>query len=128
MFGSFLPSLWSSCNQSVLGSRSRHCYAIKAIGLEPQIEPWLTRFNHASLSRFRIRERRHDNEMNLEKEKVLRDSQHDMGWKAQRTFSLLPVAGEIFPLTFSFIALATPAGWLYEPETPPEPNSERSRR
>src|SRR5262249_48289409 len=28
MFGSFLPSLWSSCNQSLLGSRSRHCYAI----------------------------------------------------------------------------------------------------
>src|SRR5438445_6462846 len=29
MFGSFLPSLWSSSNQSLLGSRSRHCYAIK---------------------------------------------------------------------------------------------------
>ena len=28
-------------NHSLLGSRSRHCYAIKAIGLEPQIEPWL---------------------------------------------------------------------------------------
>jgi len=35
--------------------------------------------------RFRIRERRHNNEMNLEKEKVLRDSQHDMGWKAPWT-------------------------------------------
>ena len=41
--------------------------------------------------------------MNLEKEKVPRDSQHDMGWKARQTFSLLPIAGEIFPLTFSFI-------------------------
>src|SRR6267378_6231770 len=30
MFGSFLPSLWSSSNQSLLGSRSRHCYAIKS--------------------------------------------------------------------------------------------------
>ena len=29
MFGSFLPSLWSSDNQSLLGSRSRHSYAIK---------------------------------------------------------------------------------------------------
>src|SRR5260370_41046971 len=28
MFGSFLPSLWSSINHSLLGSRSRHCYAI----------------------------------------------------------------------------------------------------
>src|SRR4029077_18923665 len=28
MFGSFLPSLWSLSNQSLLGSRSRHCYAI----------------------------------------------------------------------------------------------------
>jgi hypothetical protein len=29
LFGSFLPSLWSSSNHSLLGSRSRHCYAIK---------------------------------------------------------------------------------------------------
>jgi len=29
LFGSFLPSLWSSNNHSLLGSRSRHCYAIK---------------------------------------------------------------------------------------------------
>src|SRR5258706_15431262 len=29
MFGSFLPSLWSLSNQSLLGSRTRHCYAIK---------------------------------------------------------------------------------------------------
>ena len=28
MFGSFLPSLRSSSNHSLLGSRSRHCYAI----------------------------------------------------------------------------------------------------
>src|ERR1700751_1559011 len=28
MFGSFLPSLWSLSNQSLLGSRSRHSYAI----------------------------------------------------------------------------------------------------
>jgi len=27
-------------------------------------------------------------------------------------------------LTPSFIALATPAGWLYEPETPAETDSE----
>jgi len=63
-------------------------------------------FQPRSLSCFRIRERRHDNEMNLEKEKALRDSQHAMGWKAQRTFSLFPVAGEIFPLTFPFIERA----------------------
>jgi hypothetical protein len=30
MFGSFLPSLRSSSNHSLLGSRSRHCYAIKS--------------------------------------------------------------------------------------------------
>src|SRR5215469_16238412 len=29
MSGSFLPSLWSSNSHSLLGSRSRHCYAIK---------------------------------------------------------------------------------------------------
>src|SRR5215472_14488508 len=31
MSGSFLPSLWSSNSHSLLGSRSRHCYAIKLI-------------------------------------------------------------------------------------------------
>jgi len=29
MFGSFLPSLWSLNNHSLLGSRSRHCDAVK---------------------------------------------------------------------------------------------------
>ncbi len=29
MFGSFLQSLWSLSNHILLGSRSRHCYAIK---------------------------------------------------------------------------------------------------
>ena len=33
---------------------------------------------------------------------------------------MIPAWGEIFFLTSSFIALATPAGWLYEPETPAE--------
>src|ERR1700687_1066308 len=35
MFGSFLPSLWSLSNHSLLGSRSRHCYAIKWIPVRP---------------------------------------------------------------------------------------------
>ena len=41
--------------------------------------------------------------MNLQRTKIPRASQHDMGWKAPRTFPLLPVAGELFPLTFPFI-------------------------
>jgi hypothetical protein len=36
----------------------------------------------------------------------------------------IPAAGGFFFLTFPFIALATPAGWLYEPETPAETDSE----
>ncbi|MFY9527690.1 MAG: hypothetical protein WAR24_02165, partial [Candidatus Acidiferrales bacterium] len=32
----------------------------------------------------------------------------------------LHVTGELFLLTSPFIALATPAGWLYGPETPAE--------
>ena len=39
-----------------------------------------------------------------------------MGWEARK----IPAAGEVFFLTSTFIALATPAGWLYEPETPAE--------
>ena len=42
------------------------------------------------------------------------------GWKARKH----PAAAEYFFLTFPFIALATPAGWLYEPETPAETDSE----
>jgi hypothetical protein len=42
------------------------------------------------------------NRMNLQRTKIPRASQHEMGWKAQQTFPLLPVAGEPFPLTFPF--------------------------
>jgi len=43
--------------------------------------------------------------MNRCGEKTPRASQHDMGWKAQQTFSLLPVAGEIFlPRNFRFLS------------------------
>jgi hypothetical protein len=41
--------------------------------------------------------------MNLPKEKNPRALLHDMGWRAQRTCSLLPVAGDLFPLTLPFI-------------------------
>src|SRR5258708_590761 len=38
MFGSFLPSLRSSNSHSLLGSRSRHCYAIKCFWSESTAE------------------------------------------------------------------------------------------
>src|SRR6516164_2839140 len=63
-------------------------------------------FQPRRLSCFRIRKRRHENRMNQEKTKTPKPSQHDMGWKAQRTFSLLPVAGEIFLLTLPFYRTA----------------------
>ena len=50
--------------------------------------------------------RRHDNEMNLQTDKRPGGSQHDMGWRARRTSSLLPVAGEVFLLTLPFIERA----------------------
>src|SRR6516162_11721754 len=79
-------------------------------------------FQPRRLSCFRIRKRRRENRMNQEKTKTPKPSQHDMGWKAQRTFSLLPVAGEIFLLTLPFyrtalppkfvlVATASQAGW-----------------
>src|ERR1700736_3495970 len=58
MFGSFLPSLWSLRNRSLLGSRSRHCYAIKAMGHESQIELWspnLTTFCFVGFGTDRLR-------------------------------------------------------------------------
>src|SRR5215475_12743821 len=48
-------------------------------------------------------ERRHHNRMNPPRTRTPRASQHEMGWKAPRTFPLLPVAGEFFLLTFPFI-------------------------
>ena len=44
--------------------------------------------------------------MNLQEEKTPRASQHDMGWRAQRTTSLSPVAGEFFLLILPFIERA----------------------
>src|SRR5215471_19320294 len=37
MSGSFLPSLWSSNSHSLLGSRSRHCYAIMWVSPGPNL-------------------------------------------------------------------------------------------
>src|ERR1700731_3799863 len=39
MFGSFLPSLQSSINYSLLGARSRHCYAITDVCREQSANP-----------------------------------------------------------------------------------------
>ena len=64
------------------------------------------RIRPRSLSCFRIRMRRHDNEMNLQTDKRPGGSQHDLGWRARRTSSLLPVAGEVFLLTLPFIERA----------------------
>ena len=64
------------------------------------------RIRPRSLSCCRIRMRRHDNEMNLQTDKRPGGSQHDMGWRARRTSSLLPVAGEVFHLTLPFIERA----------------------
>jgi len=41
MFGSFLPSLWSLNNHSLLGSRSRHCYAITSAKIKSAQRAWL---------------------------------------------------------------------------------------
>src|SRR5437016_11043860 len=62
-----------------------------------------------SLSCFRIRMRRHDNEMNLQTDKRPGGSQHEMGWRARRTSSLLPVGREVFLLTLPFIERV----WLF---------------
>ena len=48
-------------------------------------------------------ERRHENRMNREETKTPKPRQHEIGWKVQRTFPLLPVAGQMFLLTFPFI-------------------------
>src|SRR5215472_8164536 len=56
-----------------------------------------------SLCSFRTPKRRHDHRMNRPRTKNPRASQHYMGWKTGRIFVLLPVAGDVFLLTFPFI-------------------------
>jgi hypothetical protein len=68
----------------------------------------LTRFNHAACLASESESVVTKTEMNQEKTKTPKPSQHDMGWKAQRTFSLLLVAGEFFLLTFPFYRTALP--------------------
>src|SRR6266404_5765401 len=65
--------------------------------------------------------------MNLQGEKTSRASQQDMGWRAQRTCSLLPVAGKVFLLTLPFIERA--CGYLegWPPGFPAKRNHACSR-
>src|SRR5262245_44702514 len=61
-----------------------------------------------SLSSFRTQKRRHDHRMNRLGTENPRASRHYVGWKAPQIFLLLPVAGEVFPLTFPFYRTALP--------------------
>src|SRR5260370_7147903 len=52
-----------------------------------------------------------------------RASQHDLGWRAQRTTSLLPVAGDLFFLYFPLLITRLPYLWNpsyrnYPPSSP----------
>jgi hypothetical protein len=67
----------------------------KAIGLEPQIEPWLTPYNHTACPSETER-RRHASKMNLQKREHDGSSLHYTGWMSERISPLPPVAGEVF--------------------------------
>src|SRR5713101_8482294 len=55
--------------------------------------------------------------MNLRKRENPRTSLNDTGWRAWRTSSLLPVAGEVFLLTLPFIERANrPCGLRRKPD------------
>src|SRR6516225_1376026 len=75
----------------------------KAAGHESQIEPWLASTTTLLACARKLESVVAIKKMNCCGEKTPRASQHDIGWKAQQTFSLLPVAGEIFLLTSPFI-------------------------
>jgi len=74
----------------------------KATGHESQIEPWLASTT-TLLACARNRKRRHHKKMNRSEDKTPRASQHDVGWKPERSNPLPSVAGEVFLLTFPFI-------------------------
>jgi hypothetical protein len=44
-------------------------------------------------------------------------SQHDLGWKAKRTTSLLPVAGDFFTIDFPLYRTRLPVSWVPVPRS-----------
>ena len=86
----------------------------KAIGPEPQIEPWLTPYNHWACQVSETGWRRRDQKMNLPRWKntktQISGARHqsqaslvtDRGW-TPRKFPRPPVDGEVFSLTSPFI-------------------------
>src|SRR5260221_882268 len=67
-----------------------------------------------SLSCFRIRKRRHENRNGSTKSEHPRASQHDLGWRARRTTSLLPVAGVVFSLDSPLYRTRLPDKLVYD--------------
>jgi hypothetical protein len=78
----------------------------KAIGLEPQIEPWLAIYNHTACLRQKSMGVVYASAMNLRKRKITDPQLYELGWMAGRISSLPPVAGEVFLLTSPFIERA----------------------
>src|SRR5882762_8121003 len=78
----------------------------KAIGLEPQIEPWLAIYNHTACLRQKSMGLVYVSAMNLRKRKITDPPLYELGWIAGRISSLPPVAGEVFLLTSPFIERA----------------------
>src|SRR6266481_4754889 len=78
----------------------------KAIGLEPQIEPWLAIYNHTACLRQKSIGVVYASAMNLRKRKITDPQLYELGWMAGRISSLPPVAGEVFLLTSPFIERA----------------------
>jgi len=77
----------------------------KALGHEPQIEPWLTPYNRNACSVSQTDWRRRITESHAEDEEVRSVAQQNVssgaqGWKSR---NFLPVMGEVFLLTFPFI-------------------------
>src|SRR5882762_7016939 len=74
----------------------------KAIGLEPQIEPWLAIYNHTACLRQKSMGLVYVSAMNLRKRKITDPPLYELGWMAGRISSLPPVAGEVFFIDISF--------------------------
>src|SRR6267154_5043832 len=78
----------------------------KAIGFEPQIEPWLAIYNHTACLRQKSMGVVYASATNLRKRKITDPPLYELGWMAERISSLPPVAGEVFLLTSPFIERA----------------------
>jgi len=97
-----------SAVEKIVGEASKNLPRGKNYRPRASDRTMVDKFQPTQLVLLQNRKRRHEDRMDLRRAITPRASQQDMGWRAQRTTLLLPVAGEVFLLTLPFIETRLP--------------------